>query len=184
MSSKVFDELSCPDCGGRIGSNVPMGMHACTCFQEMPVRQRPLPDEPDPVDMVPFAPGVGADGKKRCRVCQKDLTGRSRLKDSKGYMCKKCSDDEFAADAERERDAIKCPECNRKLKPAAFVEWRGTLICRRCQADHVENDKLKVAQLGELKAHAEHDKRGLITLSIIAGAVLVLGIISKFVFSW
>jgi hypothetical protein len=182
VSGKVFDELTCPDCGGYLpgAADVPPGMRSCTCFKPSPPSKRRLPDEPDPIDMTPLpdhaAPRV--DGKKLCRVCGKDLTGRSRLKDDKGYICKKCSDAEFAADDERERDLIPCPECHRKLKAAAFTEYRGTLICRRCHVDHMENDKLKVAKLGELSAHKEADKRFVLTLSIVAGVVALLGAIS------
>lgn len=132
--------------------------------------------------MKPLAPaGVTPDGKKLCRICQKDLTGRSRLKDEKGYICKKCSDEEFAAEDERDKDAIECPECHRKLKMQAFVEYRGTLICRRCHTDHMDTDKVKVAQLGELTAHKEHDKRGLIALAIVAVVIAILGLISKLI---
>ena len=96
------------------------GAKPCTCFEIKPPRKRQLPDEPDPVDMKPLADP----SKKPCRICGKNLAGRSRLKDEKGYICKKCSDAEFAAEADAEATAIKCPECMRKLKPEAFVEYR------------------------------------------------------------
>lgn len=194
MSGKVFDELICPECGGRLPGvgTTAAGVRPCTCFQSASApRRTPLPDEPDPIDLKPLAPRPGpagqagatpSDGKKICRVCGKDLTGRSRLKDSKGYICKKCSDAEFAAEDERDRDAIECPECHRRLKPVAFTEYRGTLICRRCHADHVAHDKLKVAQLGELTAHVEQDKQGILRLVIVAAVVLVLGLASKLLF--
>ena len=185
MSIKVFDELTCPDCGGHIGStSLPAGMRPCTCFEEAPKRKRPLPDEPDPVDLLPAGTGVSADGKKRCRVCQKDLTGRSRLKDEKGYICKKCSDKEYEVEAEAERDAIECPECHRKLKAAGFIEYRGNLICRRCHAHHQDNDKLKVAKLGELTLHKEEEKKSVMMLSIIAGVLLLIGLVKTFIIGW
>ena len=150
-----------------------------------------MPDEPDPIDMVPLAPNDSANsaasaneatrsGKKLCRVCGKDLTGRSRLKDEKGYICKKCSDAEFAVEAEAERDSIECPECHRKLKAGGFVEWRGTLICRRCHAHHLDNDRLKVPKV-ELKQHAEFEKKRTMQMAIVAG-VIGLGLLVKTVF--
>lgn len=121
-----------------------------------------------------------ADEKKVCRFCGKDLTGRSRMKDDLGYVCKKCSDEDFAEQDEREKDLIRCPECERKLKPTAFLEYRGTLICRRCHQHHLEHDKLKVAKV-QLTKHKEHDKKTVITLAIVFG-VLALILLVKTVF--
>jgi DNA-directed RNA polymerase subunit RPC12/RpoP len=184
VSSKVFDELKCPDCGGRIGLANELqtaGVKPCTCFELKPEKKRPIQDEPDPVDMKPLADP----NKKLCRVCGKNLAGRSRLKDEKGYICKKCSDAEFEADAEAERDAIDCPECHRKLKPEAFVEYRGTLICKRCHAGHLDNDKLKVAKLGELKLHNVEERRSVARMSIIVGVALFLALLVKtFAIGW
>lgn len=119
--------------------------------------------------------------KKVCRFCGKDLTGRSRLKDELGYICKKCSDEDFAEQAEREKDLMKCPECERKLKPTAFVEYRGTLICRRCHLHHLETDKLKVAKVS-LTKHKEHDKKTVITLAIVFGVLALILIIKSLFF--
>lgn len=115
----------------------------------------------------------GAVNKKICRFCGVDLTGRSRMKDDLGYICKKCSDQDFAEQEEREKDLMRCPECERKLKPSAFVEYRGTLICRRCHLHHLENDKLKVAKV-TLTKHKEHDKK---TVKMLAIVFLVLALL-------
>lgn len=188
MSGKVFDELTCPDCGGRIGlpaQEATPGLKPCTCFDAPKPSKPRLPDEPDPVDMIPLNPHAPrADGKKLCRVCGKNLAGRARLKDSKGYICKKCSDAEYEAEFEAERDAIECPECHRKLKPGAFIEWRGTLICKRCQSHHIEHDKLKVAKLGELRLHAKEEKKSVLTLAVIGGVLFVLVVIKTIVYGW
>lgn len=137
-----------------------------------------MPDDPDPIDMVPLAPSDAAPVKgKPCRVCGKDLTGRTRMKDERGYICKTCSDAEYAVEAEAERDAMQCPECLRKLKPDAFVEYRGSLICKRCKADHAETDKLKVGKVA-LTKHAEADKRNVMTLAIVAAVLLLIGLIA------
>lgn len=180
MSPNVFDELTCPECGGQIGGSGGNGLKACRCFVEKPVKRRPaLVDDPDPDDMVPLAPTLGGAGTsgKPCRVCGKDLTGRTRMKDERGYICKPCSDAEFAAEADAERDAMQCPECLRKLKPDAFVEYRGSLICKRCRADHMDTDKLKVGKV-ELKKHAEVEKQQLLVYAIIAGVLLLIGIVT------
>lgn len=188
MSANVYDELTCPECGGQIGGAGGNGLKPCQCFVEKPKpkRRAPLPDDPDPIDMVPLAPADGdakpkpppvtADGKKLCRVCGKDLTGRTRMKDSQGYICKACSDAEYAAEADAERDAMECPECHRKLKPEAFVEYRGSLICKRCRADHLETDKLKVGKV-ELVKHAEVEKQSVVRWAIVAGVLLLIGLL-------
>ena len=180
MSANVFDELACPECGGQIAGEGGTGLKPCRCFQQKPApRRRPQVDEPDPVDMVPLAPTLGGAGTvgKPCRGCGKDLTGRTRMKDSRGYICKPCSDAEFAAEADAERDAMKCPECLRKLKPEAFVEYRGSLICKRCRADHMETDKLKVGKV-ELKKHAEVERQQVKLYAIIAGVLLLIGAVA------
>lgn len=195
MSGKVFDELTCPECGGRIGlssdSTLP-GQKPCTCFEVKPQKRR-LPDEPDPVDMVPLVSTATdptdphaprPDGKKLCRVCGKNLAGRSRLKDSKGYICKTCSDTEYEAEAEAERDAIECPECHRKLKAGGFVEWRGNLICKRCHSHHQENDRLKVAKLGELTLHNKEEKKSALTLTVICGVLALMLAVKTFIIGW
>lgn len=188
MSEKVFDELTCPECGGQIGvgGDAPAGVKPCTCFASKKKTRARLPDEPDPLDMKPLSPTdpaqPGADGKKLCRLCGKDLTGRSRLKDEKGYICKKCSDAEFEAEAEAEKDCIKCPECERKLKPQAFVEYRGTLICKRCHAHHLETDKVKVAKV-ETTLHSEAERSHTLRWAIIAG-ILALILVIKTLIGW
>ena len=179
MSTKVFDELTCPDCGGQIGGSIGPGVRACTCFDEKPkARRRSQLDDPDPTDMVPLPAtlGGGVVGKP-CRGCGKDLTGRTRMKDARGYICKACSDAEFAAEADAERDAMECPECKRKLKPAAFEEYRGSLICKRCKADHADMDKLKVGKVA-LTKHDEQEKQTLKTYAIVVGTLIAVGLIT------
>lgn len=176
----MTDELTCPDCGGHIGEGGAAGTKPCSCFDQKPSRPRPVADEPDPVDMrANLAPGAVT--KKVCRFCGADLTGRSRLKDELGYVCKKCSDQDFAEQEEREKDLIKCPECERKLKSSAIVEYRGTLICRRCHMHHLENDKLKVAKV-TLTKHKEHDKKTVKTLAIVFLVLAMILVIKMFVF--
>jgi hypothetical protein len=177
----VSEELICPDCGGHIGEGGAAGTRPCSCFAPRPTRKRPVPDEPDPLDMLPNQTGGPNTAKKVCRFCGKDLTGRSRMKDELGYICKKCSDEDFAEQEEREKDLMRCPECERKLKPSAFVEYRGSLICRRCHLHHLENDKLKVGKV-KLTKHKEHDKKTVVTLAIIFGVLMMILIIKLLLF--
>jgi uncharacterized protein YbaR (Trm112 family) len=163
VSEKVFDEMVCPECGGSLAG----GDKPCRCFAAS--KKPAAPDSPPPEPV----PGPGA---KLCRVCGKDLTGRSRMKDADGYLCKPCADVLDAAE-QGDPDAMKCPECKRRLKPAAFVEYRGTLICKRCKMHHDETDGLKVAKV-ELTQHREHDKQKLIRMGILIGVLMLLAIMS------
>ena len=172
----MSDRLICPDCGGHIGDATEPGTKPCSCFTPKPSRRRPVAEDPDPSDMRPNQ----TEEKKVCRFCGKDLTGRSRMKDDLGYICKKCSDEDFAEQDEREKDLMRCPECERKLKPGAFVEYRGSLICRRCHAHHLENDKLKVGKV-KLTKHSEHEKQTVKLLAIVF-CVLALILIIKTLF--
>jgi DNA-directed RNA polymerase subunit RPC12/RpoP len=181
VSGKLSEELTCPDCGGHIGEGGAAGTKPCSCFDQKPARKRPVADEPDPADMRPNMSGGTIESKKICRFCGKDLTGRSRMKDELGYICKKCSDEDFAEQEEREKDLMRCPECERKLKPSAFVEYRGNLICGRCKMYHQENDKLKVGKV-KLTKHKEHEKKTVTTLAIVFGVLAMILIIKSLFF--
>lgn len=167
MSQKVFDELVCPDCGGKIGAQPGDGHKPCRCFIEMKPKSAPAPIAA-PVDHP--APDAA---KKLCRVCGKDLTGKPRLKDDKGYLCRSCADEVDEAEA----DLMKCPECERRLKSEAFVNYRGTMICRKCNAFHQENDKLKVGKV-DLKHHDEHAKKSIKPLLILLGVLAFFMLLS------
>jgi len=196
MSAKVFDELACPECGGRIGGDRSDGLPACKCFEQAAPSNRRKPrtqildsdastqdllsgdllssdtatgDGSPTGDSVDGESPSSSAGKKICRVCSKDLTGKPRMKDDGGYICKQCAD----VEDEKEADLIKCPECLRRLKPDAIIEYRGTLICRRCKQHHEETDKLKVAKV-ELKHHVVEEKKSVIRLAIILGVLLVV----------
>jgi DNA-directed RNA polymerase subunit RPC12/RpoP len=164
VSQKVFDELLCPDCGGKIGAQPGDAHKPCKCFAEPKPKPR-APAAPMPVEHP--TPDVA---KKVCRVCSKDLTGKPRLKDEQGYLCKTCADEVDEAEA----DLMKCPECERRLKPEAFVNYRGTMICRKCNAFHQEHDKVKVGKV-DLKHYDDHAKKSIKPLLIL------LGILSFFI---
>lgn len=176
VSTNVFDELTCPTCGGRIDGT---GNTPCRCFAEpaKPARRRPEPSTS--LDETMSSDGTLVRAAKPCRVCKKDLAGKPRLKDSLGYICKKCSDEEFRAEKEEAASLIECPECHRKMKPAGLAEYRGTLICKRCRADHDESDKLKVAKV-TLSKHDEVERGNLVKLLIVGGVILAIAIYTTF----
>jgi hypothetical protein len=174
-----FDQLTCETCGGRIGAAAGDGVKPCKCFSK-PAAKPAAALKASPEAMVgseymePDVPGddtkpAAQPGQKLCRVCGKDLTGRSRLKDAQGYLCKDCAD----AEDVKEADLIKCPECERRLKPGAFTNYRGTRICKSCHAFHLETDKVKVGKV-DTSHYANVEKEKVKKLAILAGVLLVL----------
>jgi uncharacterized protein YbaR (Trm112 family) len=169
--SQVFDDLLCPECGGRIGGGD--GHRPCTCFKQASASTRPRPggsDETPPYDHGPQAsarPGTsGRAAQKLCRVCGKDLTGKPRLRDKQGYLCKACSD----AEDDKSAQTLTCPECHRKLRIAGFIDYRGTLICKSCHSHHQETDKVKVARV-DTSYHDREEKQKLYRLLILLGVI-------------
>lgn len=148
MSNSTTERL-CPKCGGSL--DIVAEQMACTCGSH---------DQP-------------ARAQKPCRICGKELAGRSRLRDELGYLCKSCADVEDAKDAERDAEMMRCPECQRKLRLAGFVDYRGSLICRSCHAHHQEHDALKVGKVS-LKKHDEHERKSTKRLLIIMGVIFTL----------
>lgn len=181
--NKASDEKICPDCGGR--TDGAEGYQRCRCATKKPGSVGSSTSGP--------APHLhGAPVAKLCRVCGKDLTNRSRLRDDYGYICKPCADKEDAGEITRptgpkprkkgsiedllaDDRLIKCPECNRKLKPAGMVAYRGTLICKSCKNFHDETDGLKVGKVS-LKGHEDHDREQIKKLAIIAAVLLLIGL--------
>ena len=183
--SRVSEEKYCPECGGR--TDGAEGYQRCRCAEKSSSSQGVGSNTSGP------APHLhGSRGAKLCRVCGKDLTHRTRMRDEYGYICKPCADKEDAGEISKptiERTStskgtgatdllsddrlMKCPECNRKLKPAGMVPYRGTLICKSCKNFHDESDGLKVAKVS-LKGHEVHDREQIKKLAIIAGVLLLI----------
>jgi DNA-directed RNA polymerase subunit RPC12/RpoP len=170
VSQKVFDELVCPDCGGKIGAQPGDAHKPCKCFVETKPKSTPAPE---PIPLAPVEHPSADAAKKLCRVCGKDLTGKPRLKDEQGYLCKPCADEVDEAEA----DLIKCPECERRLKSEAFVNYRGTMICRKCNAYHQETDKTKVGKV-DLKHYDEFEKKSIKPLLILLGVLAFFMLLS------
>jgi len=114
---------------------------------------------------------------KACRICGKDLTGKPRQKDDKGYLCGACAD----AENKRESELEKCPECSRRLSPSAFTTFRGKRICRRCMQAHEEAGRPKVVKI-DTEHHDTHEKQKIILLAVILVAIVVVILLQTLVF--
>ena len=114
---------------------------------------------------------------KLCRVCGRDLTGKPRQKDDKGYICGACAE----AENKREADLEKCPECNRRLSSSAFTTFRGKRICRRCMQAHEEAGRPKIVKI-DTEHHESHEKQKIILLIVILVAIVVVILLQTLVF--
>lgn len=71
--------------------------------------------------------------KKVCRLCGKDLTGHTRLKDSEGYWCKDC----HRTDRQR-RQGIKCAACGREFPESKLISFEHEYRCLTCEKERQE----------------------------------------------
>ncbi len=168
----MSDEIRCPDCGGVVGAEPDAGVKVCQCSSSA---YHPS-DEMVAAAEAKLAEAAAAPVvvEKICRACGKNLAGHRRIKDSLGYICVKCAEAEEEA---REAGLVSCAECNRKLKPAGLIDFHGSMICRKCFADHQEMGRYK-APPPKLDGHVAHEQRSLKTMLIIAAVLLVIILLS------
>ena len=164
-------KLTCPDCGGVLGSPEP-GVSTCTCFKSesfaQPSVEQSLSDT-HPVETL----------SKVCFKCGADVAGKKRYKDSRGYMCAECNKAEIAAE---KAGTAQCAECGRRVKEAALTEFRGMRICKLCIVALRDADKKKVKLVSGKNFEAQDRK----TLKILIVIMLILAgfmIYSHFKFS-
>jgi hypothetical protein len=143
----------------------------------LPPETAPATAEPidlgEPADSAPAASAPADEPHRKaklCRVCGKDLAGRTRLRDKLGYICAACA----KAEDEAEAHLLTCPDCHRKLKDAAFVNFHGTLICKRCYSDRMHDDKPHVEKVDLAYHHHAERRRLKIMLAIAAGLILLI----------
>jgi hypothetical protein len=174
----MSNDLICPECGGVIGGDSSDRGHACTCFANqatarVEVEVKP-PEEPgssgDTFVDKPAAPA------KACCQCGKDVTGKKRFHDSRGYWCEECHKADKAAHAPK---GVKCAGCGRVVAEAGLFDYDGERICGSCRSER-QREARERRRLSPVKtsAHHEMDKRRLLWLLAIV-AVLVLIIILR-----
>ncbi len=181
-------KLTCPDCGGVIGPREP-GESPCSCFENQTTPRAGSASldlesaEASPQataarsehDTVTDPPTVDTGGKY-CFKCGANVTGKKRWKDSRGYICADCN----AAEIEAEKTGtVKCPDCGRRLRPQALIEFQGKMICKLCANEQREADKKKIKVISS-KVYEENDRKRLIVLCVIAFILLLLMIRSYF----
>jgi hypothetical protein len=155
------DLVICPECGGIVGATEPTEQgKPCTCFTGSPK-----------ADTSVFGQTV-VPKTKVCCVCGKDLAGRKRLRDSRGYWCVDCHKADQAANAPK---GIKCERCARVVAEAAISEFEGVKLCGLCRRERAEEAKRERQMRGvDSSAYQEHDRLRLYVMLGIAGVLFVI----------
>jgi len=120
----MSSQLICPDCGGVIGGTAEESGGTCTCWSNK--------SQTSGDTVIEKAPAPQA---KICCQCGKDLSGKKRLRDSRGYWCYACHKlDQEATKPKGE----KCADCGRVVPATALGDFEGRKICGACRNDRKE----------------------------------------------
>ena len=183
MSSIQDQVVTCPDCGGIIGITTPTAQgFPCTCvtrsFGAAPRDDEMVEDSRGETGVVD-SPAAEAKPLKLCCQCGKDLAGKKRLKDSRGYWCVDCAKKD-EADRKAAAEGDRCPECARVVPPGALVSFENKMICSRCAREHRE-----IRKPGSKKFHAiddtqfqKEDKRKMYVALAVAGVLFIFILIN------
>ncbi|MGD1278417.1 MAG: hypothetical protein ABR964_14485 [Tepidisphaeraceae bacterium] len=161
--------LICPECGGIIGATEATDHgKPCTCFKDGEFKSSTEEDTSVFGQVVPVA--------KVCCQCGKDVAGKKRYRDSRGYWCAACHKADKAAN---NPIGVRCPDCGRIVSEGAIVEYNGEHICGRCRKDRKEIEKQK-RRFGKVddSAYRPHENKRLYILLSIFALLLVMVILT------
>lgn len=156
-------ELYCPDCGGVVGAaETTEAGRPCSCFRSSGTGSVAAVDIPAPV----------GETQKICIFCGKDLTGQRRVKDSRGYLCPECSEEE---DRRERGDRVRCPGCRRLIEPSALIDEDGSKFCERCIIERKKARLKRIERLGIRGARTRYEKSRLyVIFGIVAFLLLII----------
>jgi hypothetical protein len=164
-------DLICPDCGGVLGGESSEGNSPCTCFSSKSTSTTDFSSDGQAQSsgdtFVEKAAAV-----KVCCECGKDLAGKKRLRDSRGYWCPTCHRADKAAHAPK---GTKCADCSRIVPDAGLTDYEGLRICAPCRAERKKLEK-EQRRLSPVKTHAheELNKRKLYGLLAVCAVLLII----------
>jgi hypothetical protein len=174
----MSSDLICPECGGVLGGESSEQGRPCTCF----------------TGKSNSSPDFSADGQssgdtfvekaavivKVCCQCGKDLSGKKRLRDSRGYWCPACHKIDRAAHSP---SGEKCADCGRIVSEAALSDYEGRQICAPCRTERKRLEK-EQRRLSPVKTNAyhQHDKRKLFGLLTVLAVLLLIIILRQLKF--
>ena len=162
--------LTCPDCGGIIGGDPSQGK-VCICFSSSSSAKKVEELEPQTSSDTSVVDSPAPVAKVCCK-CGKDLTGKKRLRDSRGYWCYACHKLDMEAN---KAEGVRCADCGRVVAESALTEYDGVRICSACRADRKEFDreKKRLAPI-DSKAYQQLDKNRMFWLAGVLALLLVI----------
>ena len=117
------------------------------------------------------AAGAVAEKPKVCGQCGADLKGKKRYRDGDGYLCVDC----HKLDKNRR---VPCAECQKPTLPENLQPLGPVSSCRKCFMDHQRDPKTRVNRKVSTRHFDKHQKKQLIILVSILGAILLFILIS------
>ena len=141
--------------------------------EEDAIASRQKPDSSDTAQSEAIVPEAATQTEKRCVLCDKNVSGHRRLKDSRGYICLDCAKRE---QSEGKPKGVKCPKCFRVVKRESLGKFDGRLMCQRClrEAREVTKPGSKRFRKIDGKHFEEHSKT---QLYVLGGVAVVLAIV-------
>ncbi len=163
-------ELICPDCGGVIGGDSTDPGRSCHCWANKSADGELGGGQDASGDtIVEKTDGPRA---KVCCQCGTDLTGKKRLRDSRGYWCYACHKLDKEANKPKGQ---RCADCGRIVAEAALSDFEGRMVCAACRAEGKDLARER-RRLSPVKTHA-HDELAKQRVYWLFGILAVLVII-------
>lgn len=157
-------EVVCPDCGRYIAPEGAVDSAIrCRCAEQAAAAQRKR--------SVPEGKG------KVCYVCNKNLSGRLRLKDHLGrYWCQECA----KADERAKKRAAEniCPGCSRILPPEKLFEYKGDRYCKACYNLKLEESTKEIRKAGAAVVRRRQDIKAIRGLLIALAGLALLALLN------
>ena len=110
---------------------------------------------------------------KICCQCGKELTGKKRLRDSRGYWCYACHKLDQEANKPK---GEKCADCGRIVAAAALSDFEGRKICGTCRNNRKEMAVAERRRSGVSSKHYDQLAKSRL-LWLVAVVVVLLAII-------
>src|SRR5262245_41388116 len=159
--------IVCPDWAGTVAATGPSDEGPPrTCFRQPGYKH----DPDDPAGTQVMAPS----GKQKiCVNCGKDLAGHRRFKDSRGYWCPACMEED---EKKGESQGTPCEKCGRKVPEKSLSSVDGVRMCVRCVREQRElrapgNKKFRAVNV---RSYKEHEKRKMLIMGIVLVVLLIL----------
>jgi hypothetical protein len=121
---------------------------------------------------------AAAPAAKICCQCGKDLAGKKRLRDSRGYWCYACHKLDQEANKPK---GEKCADCGRVVAATALGDFEGRKICGSCRNDRKEMAVAERRRSGiDTKQYDRLDKKRLIWMFAVVAVLVAIILLRHF----